>query len=151
MRKRDIVLLAAALLAVMMLMAALLDCGGTGKVQARASGEEDFEVPFSIDPEKKAGYVMGKAQDWHKDGDLHAEQSITRSGSWINRVQVRLGFSTDTTSVSEGNRTKSGWFVLKTQLAPPVMEESNSLYIPLGRSKTGDYVYALPRVKFWFE
>jgi hypothetical protein len=150
MRKKDIILLAAALLAMMMLMAAILDCGGTGNVQAGTSGGADFEVPFSIDPEKKAGYVMGRVQDWEQGEDLHAERSITESNNWISKAHVQLGFSTDTVPVSRQGK-KSGWFGLKTRQAQSVMEESNSLYIPLGRSKTGDFVYALPRVKLWFE
>jgi hypothetical protein len=149
MRKKDIILLAAALLAVM-LIAAILGCGGTGNAQAGASGGVNFEVPFSIDPEKKAGYVMGRVQDRERGEDLHAEQSITESGSWISQAHVQLGFSTDTVPVSRQGK-KRGWFGLKTRQAQSVMEESNSLYIPLGRSKTGDFVYALPRVKFWLE
>jgi hypothetical protein len=151
MRKfKEFILLASALLAVM-LMAALLDCGGTGNSQTSVSDEADFEVPFSIDQEKKAEYVMGKVQDWDRGEDLQAGYAFTEADWWTTKTHVQFGFSADTVATSRQGSSTLGLFGNRTKLGRSVMEESRSLYVPLGRSETGDYVYALPCAKVWFE
>lgn len=151
MRKFKEFILPAAALLVVMLTAVLAGCSNSGYAQDRTTGSWDFDLPIDAEPAKKAEFSIGKVQDWDKGEDLQSRHSITGADQWILQTRVQLGFSLDTVSTSRQGESNPSWFDHWTKRSPSVMEESNSFCIPLGRSETGDYVYALPRVRFWFE
>lgn len=151
MRKcKEFIPLAAALLVVMWI-AVFAGCNKLGCAEDRATDNWGFEVPVDAGAERKAEFAIGKAQDRDRGEDLHVKHTITEANRWITQTRVQLGFSVDTVPAGRQDAPKPGWSGRWTKHVLSVMEESCSFYIPLGRTETGDYVYALPRAKVWFE